>query len=90
MRNGEKIVTAAETYDSLMRIMDLAGRALRELGRIEGKSGLDEHEALRALVLDVSKNIANELPAFQMERDDIDHAETVYSNRVRRASEEVA
>lgn len=84
MRNGEKTVTATETYDSLMRIMDLAGRALRELGRIE------EYEALRELALDVSKNIANELPAFLLEREDIDHAEAVYSATVRRASEEVA
>ena len=90
MRNGEKIVTAAETYDSLMKIMDLAGRALRELGRIEGKSGFEEYEALRELALDVSKNIANELPAFLLEREDIDHAEAVYSATVCRASEEVA
>jgi hypothetical protein len=87
MRQNEKTPTYDETYDSLFRVMKEAQYAMHELGKIEGRNDLGSDEALRYLVLDVSKKIVQALPSYQFERDDIDHAKAVLSTTLDRASD---
>jgi len=86
--NTEKNVTYDETYTSLMKTIEIASRALRDLGKTQGKNALGSEKELRYLVLDVSKKIVQSLPSYQLERDDIDHAEAVLSTTLNRASDE--
>lgn len=78
MATNEKIPTATETYDSLSKISDIVNRALRDMGKIEGQNRLGSEEELRYLVLDVSKKIIEQLPALQLERDDIEDEDSQY------------
>ena len=77
MRQNERIPTASQTYDSLMKISQIVNRALRDMGKIEGKNREGAEEELRMLVLDASKKIAENLPIYQLENDELDHAEAI-------------
>jgi hypothetical protein len=90
MRINETFPTYAETYDSLSKISDIVNRALLDLGKIEGKNALGSEEELRYLVLDISKKIVQNLPSYQFDRGDIDHAESMLSTTLNRASDEEA
>lgn len=72
--------TTTETYDSLSKISDIVNRALRDMGKIEGKNALGSEEELRVLVLDVSKKICENLPAHQFENEKIEDAEAKLSH----------
>ena len=88
MRTNEKIPTYDETYDSLSKLSEIVNRALRDMGKIQGKNALGSEEELRYLVLDVSKNLVQALPSYQLERDDLEDADSKLSNVLRRAAEE--
>ena len=70
--------TAAETYDSLMKVGRAVQRGLRDLGKIEGKNDLTSDEDLRQLVLSTSKAILNRLPCLQLQNDAIEEADSRY------------
>jgi len=80
MRRNECTPTASQTYDSLMKISEIVNRALRDMGKIEGKNREGSEEELRKLVLDVSKKIAEQLPIYQLENDELDHAEAILTH----------
>ena len=80
MRNNEKIPTSAETYDSLMKISDVVNRALRDMGKIEGKNAFGSEEELRCLVLNTSKKLLENLPALQLENDQIEDMDSKYTH----------
>lgn len=82
MRQNECIPTATQTYDSLMKISEIVNRSLRDMGKIEGKNDLGSEEELRSLVLGVSKKIAERLPCYQLENEEIDHAEAVFTHQL--------
>ena len=68
------------TYTSLMRIVEIASRGLRDLGKIQGKNALGSEEELRVLVLDVSKKVLESLPVHQFENDDIEREDSRYTH----------
>ena len=80
MRENECIPTTSQTYDSLMKISEIVNRALRDMGKIEGKNREGSEEELRTLILDVSKKITENLPICQLENDELDHAEAVLTH----------
>ena len=80
MRQNERIPTASQTYDSLMKISQIVNSALRNMGKIEGKNLEGSEEELRTLILDVSKKITERLPIYQLENDELDHAEAVLTH----------
>jgi len=63
-----------------MKISEIVNRALRDMGKIEGKNREGSEEELRKLVLDVSKKIAEQLPIYQLENDELDHAEAILTH----------
>jgi hypothetical protein len=70
--------TYDETYTYLMRIVEIASRGLRDLGKIQGKNALGSEEELRQLVLNVSKKVLENLPVLQLENDDIEQEDSRY------------
>jgi len=70
--------TYDETYTDLMRIVEIASRGLRDLGKIQGKNALGSEEELRVLVLGVSKKLLENLPVHQFENDEIEHEDSRY------------
>ena len=82
MRMDEHIPTAAETYDSLLRISETVNRALRSLGKIEGKNGLGSEDEIRDLILSTSRKICEQLPIHQLENDSLEDAEAALSHRL--------
>jgi hypothetical protein len=90
MATVEKTPTASQMYDSLSRISDIVNRALRDMGKIEGKNALGSEEDLRYLVLDVSKKIIEQLPALQLERDDIEDEDSRYCHLLAKLADPAA
>lgn len=82
MRQNEKIPTASETYDSLMKLSETVNRALRTLGKIEGENALGSEEELRNFILSTSRKICEHLPIHQLENEELEHAESVLSHRL--------
>lgn len=82
MAKNEKNPTATETYDNLYRISVIVNRALRDMGKIEGKNQEGSEGELRALILDVSKKIAENLPIGQLESEELDHASAVLTHAI--------
>ncbi len=80
MRQNECIPTTAQTYDNLMKISQILNGAIRDMGKIEGKNLEGSEEELRKLVLNVSKKIAENLPIYQLENDELDHASAVLTH----------
>lgn len=89
MRTNEKAPTYAETYNSLVKIAQMAQYALHELGKIEGRNNFGSEEEIRYLVIDTSMKIIQNLPVHQLERDDIDNQDSVFCSILNRAADEV-
>lgn len=80
MQTNENIPTATQMYDSLSRISDIVNRALRDMGKIEGKNAFGSEEELRSLVLNTSKKLLENLPAHQLENDQIEDMDSKYTH----------
>lgn len=74
--------TYDETYESLMRIMKTATDGMFELGKIRGKNALGSEEALRVLVIDLSKKMLENLPAHQFDDEEVEHLENCLSHKL--------
>lgn len=75
-------VTATEMYDSLSKISDIVNRALRDMGRIEGKD--QSSEALNHLALDISKKIVQALPTEILENDELTDISSKFTTTMNR------
>ena len=80
MQAIENTPTAAQMYDSLSRISEIVNRALRDMGKIDGKNAVGSEEELRSLVLNTSKKLLENLPALQLENDQIEDMDSKYTH----------
>lgn len=80
MQANENTPTATQMYDSLSRISDIVNRALRDMGKIEGKNAFGSEEELRGLVLNTSKKLLENLPVLQLENDQIEDMDSRYTH----------
>ena len=74
--------TTTETLDSLMKICEISQKAIREVGKIEGKNELGSEQALIEIIVRRSKAILQAMPYLQFEDDEIEELDSKMCHRL--------
>ncbi|MCK9597550.1 MAG: hypothetical protein M0R06_00840 [Sphaerochaeta sp.] len=80
--------TASETVTALMKVCEESQRALREIGRIEGRNATGSEKELLEVIVRRSKAILQAMPYLQLNDDVLEGLDSKICHRLNKIEEE--